>query len=102
MKTERVVWQRVRREARVCNLGHKHDVELFLPKFLGPVVGERIHDNGYEKRMTELRQDAQGRTYHMHVRIDYYNNVSWRRDEDGVHFWPRISYNGIDARTELC
>lgn len=100
METELTVWNRLRREARVCDLGHKHDVELFVPKRLGPVVGMRMHDNGYERRETELRQDAQGRTYHKHVTIDYYNNVYWVRDEDKAFFYPRMSYCGIDARTE--
>jgi hypothetical protein len=70
-----------------CNLGHKHTVKVWARKVLGPVVEMREHNNGYERRMTEVRKDAQGREYHEHITIDYSNNISWAR-EDGVRFEP--------------
>lgn len=65
------------------------EVAVFARKVLGPVVGRRQYDNGYEKIMTEVRQDRQGRTYHKHVQIDYYSPTSWWRDEDRVSFYQR-------------
>ena len=94
------VWTTVRTENRTCEYGGKHYVYVCAPKRLGPVVGTRMHDNGYEKRMTALRLDAQGRTYHQHIEIDYGNNVSWVRDGDKAWFKPRLPHGGIDIRTE--
>lgn len=74
---------------RVCDFGEKHRVTVNAKKILGPVCGRRQHDNGYEKRMTEVRMDEQGRMYHCHVEIDFYNNVWWRRDTDGARFYTR-------------
>jgi len=92
---EVVVWRelnaRADRPQRQCSLGQWHTVAVVSRKVLGPVVGTRHHWNGYEHRDTELRLDRQGRTYHMHVGIDYFNNVSWVRDGDKALFSPRLA-----------
>jgi hypothetical protein len=85
-----VVFCEVVTTSETCDLGEEHKVRNVSRKVLGPVIGTRLHDNGYEQRQTGLRQDAQGRTYHQHVTIDYFNNVSWRRDDDGAHFMVRL------------
>ena len=64
-------------------------VAVFARKVLGPVVGRRQYDNGYEKDMTELRQDRQGRTYHKRVEVDYYSPTRWQRDEGGARLYSR-------------
>lgn len=86
------VWQVVRIEQRTCAYGDTHTVSVLAGKRLSDPVGFREHDNGYETRLTELRTDAQGRVYHQQVTIDYYNNVSWLR-EDGVRFSTRKPRN---------
>lgn len=96
------VWRSLSQEMRTCEYGQKHRVSLCAPKFLGPVIGKRKHDNGYEVNMTDLRKDYQGRIYHQRVEIDYSNNVSWLRDGDRAHFAARLPYNGIDIRTTPC
>jgi len=81
-------------EAVSCEYG-EHGANIVTVKRLGPVVGHREYDNGYEKRMTDLRRDAQGRTYHCHIEIDFFNNVSWVRIEDGVRFRTSLPYNEV-------
>ena len=82
------VFAEVSRVKDYCNFGHQHEVRIVTRKLLGPVLGTREHNNGYEKRQTALRKDAQGRIYHQHIQIDFFNNVSWRRDDDGMVFYP--------------
>lgn len=82
------VWVALSDRTEVCGLGQKHIVRVFARKRLGPVVGHREHDNGYERNNTPLRLDRQGRAYHEHVQIDFFNNVSWHRDGDNKVFWP--------------
>lgn len=84
-----VVWVAVGDRKETCDFGQEHIVRYFTSKQLGPVVGTREHDNGYEKRQTDVRQDHQGRWYHQHIQIDFFNNVSWVRDDDGERFYPR-------------
>lgn len=91
------VWIVLGETTEPCDLGYEHPVTYYARKRLGPVIETRAHDNGYEVRETGVRRDRQGRTYHQHVRIDYTNNTSWRRDEDGKMFWPRPPYAGKDA-----
>jgi len=82
------VWTTVHDEKATCSFGDPHYVAVVARKVLGPVVGTRIHDNGYQRHMTELRLDRQGREYHKRIEIDYSNNIWWLRD-DGKHFRPR-------------
>lgn len=77
-----------------CEYG-EHGANIVAVKRLSPVVGQREYDNGYEKRMTDLRVDAQGRTYHQHIEIDYFNNTSWWRDEDHVSFRSSMPYGEV-------
>ena len=72
-----------------CEYG-EHVANIVSVKRLSPVFGQREYDNGYEKRMTDLRRDAQGRTYHQHIQIDFYSNTSWVRDEDGMRFYTSM------------
>lgn len=83
------VWTEVGKTTEVCSLGTEHEVTVVARKFLGPVVGRRPYSNGYETMMTPIRMDHQGRTYHQHVQIDFFNNISWKRQDDGKLFWPR-------------
>ena len=77
-----------------CEYG-EHGANIVVVKRLSPVVGQREYDNGYEKRMTDLRVDAQGRTYHQHIEIDYFNNTSWVRVDDGVRFRTSMPYGEV-------
>jgi hypothetical protein len=83
------VWIELGDTTEMCDLGHVHPVTYWARKRLGPVVEQRQYSNGYQTMMTDVRQDRQGRTYHKHVQIDFFNNISWRRDSDGRLFWPR-------------
>lgn len=74
----------------LCDLGEKHVVTYYGVKTITPTSETREHDNGYEKRQTPLYTDAQGRVYHQHVQIDYFNNVSYCRYDDGQRFYPRV------------
>lgn len=69
--------------------GVEVSVGVYTRKVLGRVIGRRQHDNGYEKNMTDLRQDWQGRVYHQHIEIDYYSPPSWWRDGDKKVFHSR-------------
>lgn len=82
-----VVVRAVDKEIHTCYCGNKHSINVYARKFLGPVVGLREHNNGYASRMTDVREDAQGRKYHKRVTIDYFNSVSWMR-EDGQYWEP--------------
>lgn len=85
-----VVFAEVAVARETCDLGEEHQVRIVSRKVLGPVIGTQMYDNGYEQRDTALRQDAQGRVYHQHIQIDFFNNVSWWRDEDKLSFMPRL------------
>jgi hypothetical protein len=85
------VFAEVLTQVETCDLGEEHKVRFYSRKVLGPVIGDRPYSNGYQDLVTDLRQDAQGRIYHQHVQIDYFNNISWWRDEDNVCFMPRLS-----------
>lgn len=89
-----VVYRVVGHTVRSCEYG-EHGASVVSVKRLGPVVGHREYDNGYEKQMTDVRTDAQGRTYHQHIEIDFFNNVSWWRDEDRQSFTTRIPYGEV-------
>ena len=90
-----VVWQKVTTATEKCDLGKDHTVTYWARKVLTETGETRLHDNGYEKRQTALATDPQGRTYHKHVNIDYFNNILWIRDEDKTHFYPRPHGNGV-------
>lgn len=87
-REEVTVWIDVAEHEAKCEYGHKHKITTWASKKLGPIIEMREHANGYEKRMTEVRADRQGRTYHQRVEIDYFNNVWWLR-EDGTRFLTR-------------
>lgn len=89
--SERIVYRKIGHEVEVCSLGCKHEVDRVAVKALTPTGETREHNNGYECRQTPLFVDRQGRTYHQHVGIDYSNNISYRRDGDGLHFSPRLT-----------
>lgn len=80
----------IHKVTETCEYGHKHDVEYYLVKRLTPTGEQRLYDNGYSKELTPLLKDTQERIYHKHIEIDYFNNVSYSRDEDGKLFKPRV------------
>lgn len=86
----RTVYRERGRVSEKCSHGCSHDVTYAEVKTLTETGETREHDNGYEKSQTPLFVDAQGRTYHQHVSIDFFNNISYRRDADGVRFTPRL------------
>lgn len=74
-----------------CEIGETHTRPIFPTKTLGPVTGYRLYRTGYGPQHdaeTALRADAQGRTYHRTIAIDYGSNGAWVRD-DGKMFMTR-------------
>jgi len=84
------VYVEVTQTIETCDLGEEHRVRNVARKRLGPVIGTREYSNGYQTLQTDLRTDRQGRIYHKHIQIDYFNNISWWRDDDNVCFSPRM------------
>lgn len=82
MKDTRTVYRTVGRVVETCAYGCEHEVAYVEVKHLTATGQTRVHDNGYEQRETPLYVDAQGRTYHQHVSIDYFNNITFVRDDD--------------------
>src|SRR5690606_12660389 len=75
----------------VCDYDHKHQVSYVDTVTVFATGETREHDNGYQKQQTRLAEDRLfGRTYHQHVSIDFYDNISWVRDVDGARFSPRL------------
>lgn len=81
-----------------CTYGHPHEVHYVEVKRLTPTGATRLHDNGYEKMHTDLLVDAQGRVYHKHVTIDFFDNVSYVRDNDGTRYSPLHRLSKTAAR----
>jgi len=86
------VYRVIDTELVVCSLSETHEVKLVARKFLGPVVAERSHDNGYGWQLERVRLDAQGREYESRSPIDFYGSTSWWRAVDKVHWDSRPPY----------
>jgi hypothetical protein len=84
-----VVFCDVATTRETCDLGEEHEVQIVSRKVLGPVYGTASYNNGYEVMDTHLRRDRQGRSYHQHIQIDFFNNISWWREDD-VRFKPHL------------
>lgn len=90
MSTEpRKVYCKVDRRAEICDLGCKHEVEIYAVKIITETGETREYDNGYEKRQTRLFTDAQGRVYHERLEIDYHASTYYVRDGDKKYFVGR-------------
>ena len=85
----RRVYAKVDRRAEFCDLGEKHEVEVYAVKLITPTGEMRPYDNGYEVRDYPLFTDAQGRIYHAHLEIDFHASTYYVRDGDKKHFVSR-------------
>lgn len=96
------VWVALEDRTEECSLGQTHIVRVFARKRLGPAIGYREHDNGYERNNTPLRLDRQGRVYHEHVQVDYSSNVSWWREKDNQVFYNRpLSHGAVVVAVDV-
>jgi hypothetical protein len=89
MNEQRIIFKHVGLIAETCEYGCPHEVGYAEVKKVTDTGQKRMHDNGYEQRMTPLFTDAQGRIYHQHVTIDFANNTYFIRDGDKAYFAPR-------------
>lgn len=86
-----------------CDMGETHQRKVVPTKTLGPVTGKALAQYGYgpaHDLMTDLRTDAQGRTYHLRPPFDFGGRAMWSR-EDGLGFYAHRPHGVLTLREAL-